>query len=68
MHGLFVLTFRNLGPHFLDILEHHIRVPVKSFDTRQQLFIIPQRDKHLRMITHRLLQDGERTLRNLILL
>lgn len=68
MHRLFVLTFRDLGPHFLDILKHHIRVPVKSLDTRQQLFIIPQRDKHLRMITHRLLQDGKRTLRNLILL
>jgi hypothetical protein len=73
-----------LGLHLLHVLEHlsdelipagwrgvrthHVAMPIKSFDPRQQLLVISQRDQHLGVISNRLLEDGQRSLTDLVFL
>jgi hypothetical protein len=47
---------------------HHIAVPIKSLDPRQQFLVISQRDQHLSVVSNRLLEDGQRSLADLVLL
>lgn len=51
---------RCLRPHFLHILQHHITVPVKSFDTGQQLAVVAAGDEYLGVGSDGRLEDGER--------
>lgn len=67
MHRLLAFALRDLSPHLLDVFEHHIRVAVKCLDTGEQLFVVAQRDEHLRVVAHSLLQHRQRALRNLVL-
>jgi len=56
----FLLAFTRswiLRPHFLNVLQHHITMSVKSFDTGQELPIIPAVDQHLCVILDGLCQD-----------
>lgn len=59
---------RRLRPHLLDILEHHVAVPVEGLDARQQLAVVADRDEHLRVRPHRRLEDRERAGGELVLL
>ncbi len=43
-------------------------MPIKRLHPRQQLLVIPQRYQDLTLISDRLLEDGEGTLRDLVLL
>ena len=36
-------------PHFLDILQNHITMPVEGFDSRQELAVVATRDENLGM-------------------
>ena len=44
---------RNLCPHFLHILEHHVAVPIERLDSAQQLLVIPAVDQHLHSVVYR---------------
>lgn len=50
---------RRLSPHLLHILKHHIAMPIKRLDARQQLPIIAARYQDLRVRSHCRLQDRE---------
>ena len=41
---------------------------VKCFDARKQLLVVSQRDEDLGVVADRLLQDGQRALRDFVLL
>ena len=59
---------RRLRPHLLDVLEHHVAVPVKGLDARQQLAVVADRDEDLGVRPHRRLEDRERAGRELVFL
>ena len=42
-------------------------MPIKRLDTRQQLLVVSQRDQHLTLVPHRLLQHRQGSLRDLVL-
>lgn len=42
-------------------------MPVEGFHPAQELAVVAQRDEHLRVVADRLLQHGQRTLRDLVL-
>jgi hypothetical protein len=46
---------------------YHVGVPVKCLHPRQQLLVVPQTDQDLRVISHTLLENRKRTLRDLML-
>lgn len=48
---------RRAGAHcyLLDILQHHIAVPIERLDTRQQLVVVTTVDQHLGVVL-----DGKR--------
>jgi len=54
--------------HLLDIFQHHVGMTIKRLDPCQELFVVPQRDQDLGLISDRLLENGQRTLRDFILL
>ena len=41
--------------------QDHVAMAIKSFDASQQLLVVPAVDEHLRVILHRLSEDGQRT-------
>ena len=47
---------------------HHVTVAVKGFDASEQFLVVPQGNEDLSIVAHGLLEDGERPLRNLVLL
>ena len=47
---------------------HHVTMSIERLHTSQQLFVVPQGDEYLRMVPYGLLQHGERSLANLVLL
>jgi hypothetical protein len=47
---------------------HHVRMPIKRLHSCQQLLVVPQTDQNLRVVPYSLLQDRERSLRDLLLL
>ena len=54
--------------HLLDILQHHVAMPVKRLDAAEQLFVVSKRDEHLALVPHRLLEHRQRALADLVLL
>ena len=38
---LALTTLGLLGPHLLDVLQHHVAVAVKGLDTGQELAVVP---------------------------
>lgn len=48
--------------NLLDILQNHIRMPIKRLYPRQQLLVVSQTDQYLRLISDGLLEDREWTL------
>jgi len=56
---LALATFWCFCPHLLHILQYHIAMPVESFDACQQFAIIATANENLRVVLDRLLQDGE---------
>jgi len=57
-----------LCPHFFDVLQYHIGMPIESFHPCQQLLVVPQRDEDLGLVSDGLLQDGEWALGDLVVL
>lgn len=57
---------RRLCPHFLDILQHHVAMPIKRLYTCQQFAIVPTRDEDLIVISNSGLQDRERASSELV--
>lgn len=47
---------------------HHVRVSVKRLHSCQQLLVVSQTDQDLRVVPNTLLQNRQRTLRDLLLL
>ena len=54
---LALTSLRNLRPHLLDVLEHHVAVPVKGFHAPKQLLVVPAVDEHLRIALDALRKD-----------
>lgn len=50
------LTARTMT-HLFHILQHHIRMPIKRLDPRQQFLVIPQTNQDLGLIPDSLLED-----------
>ena len=50
------------------MIAHHVAMSVKSFDARKQLLVVSQRDEDLGVVADRLLEDGQRALRDFVLL
>lgn len=48
-----------LGPHLLDVFEHHVAVPVKCFHASQQLPVVADRDEDLGVAADGGLEDRE---------
>ena len=68
-HLLFALArLGQLGPHLLDVLEHHVAVAVEGLDARQQLLVVAAVDEHLGVVLHRLCEHRERARVELLLL
>lgn len=70
-HLLHILEYLSDGlipvaPHYKGT--YHIAVPIKGLDPRQQFLVVSQRDQHLGMVPNRLLEDGQRSLADLMLL
>lgn len=60
--GSSLLTTRyswDFCPHFLDILQHHIAMPVEGFDSRQELAVVATRDENLGVRTDSGLKDRQ---------
>jgi hypothetical protein len=54
--------------HLFNILQYHIRMPIKRFHPRQQLLVVPQTNQDLTLIPNCLLEDREWSLRDFIFL
>lgn len=65
---LLALALGYFCPHLLDVFEHHVGVTIERFDSREELLVVAEGDEDLSMVTNRLLEDGEGTLRDLVLL
>jgi len=42
--------FRDLGPQFLDVLEDHVAMSIKSLHPRQQLLVVSAVDQNLSVV------------------
>lgn len=56
-----------LGPHLLHVLEHHVTVTVERLHSAEQLLVVSHVDEHLRVRPHRLGEQGQRSLVELLL-
>lgn len=75
--GLFDVL-KNLGHKLADVWierrasrtvrPHHVAMAVKCLDTSEKLLVVSQRNQDLSVIAHCLLQHGQRSLRDLMLL
>ena len=52
-------SFRELGPHLLDTLKHHIAVPVKGLHPPQQFLVVPAVDEDLGVVLHAVGENPE---------
>jgi len=43
---------RHLRPHLLDILQHHVAMPVECFHTREKLAVVAGADEDLGVLAH----------------
>ena len=53
--------------HLLDILQHHVAMPVKRLDASEKLFVVSQRDENLALVAHGLLQHRQGPLGDFVL-
>lgn len=58
---------RRLRPHLLDVLEHHVAVPVEGLDAREELAIVADGDEDLGVRSDGRLEDREGARRELVL-
>lgn len=50
---------RDLGPHLLHVLQHHVAMPVEGLHAGQELAVVTARDEDLIVAAYRCLEDRE---------
>jgi hypothetical protein len=56
-----MLPATHLRPHFLDILQNHVAVPIESFDAAEELLVVAAVDEDLSVVLDRLGENAERS-------
>ena len=60
-------SLRQLSPHLLHALQHHVAVSVESFHSAQKLLVVPAVNEHLGVVLHGICQNPEKDVQKLLL-